>query len=194
LIKKRTSLHPLQQHIHEIVTLSQEEFDGVLHYFERMKRRKFQYIVQEGELTNKEFWVVKGCLKSSFIDESGKEYIVQFAMENWWVTDYGAFENRTLAKLSIDCLEDCDLLYITYENKEKLMSEMPKMQEFWARKTKKGYIALQERILSLLKSSAKERYELLFKQYPELFQRISKKTIAAYLGVSRETLSRLYRE
>ncbi|MGH1338127.1 MAG: Crp/Fnr family transcriptional regulator [Aureispira sp.] len=186
-------MHPLQQHIHEIIPLSQEEFDDVLSYFETMKRQKFQYIVQEGEPTNKEFWVIKGCLKSSFIDANGKEYIVQFAMENWWVTDYGAFENRTLAKLSIDCLENCDLLYITYENKERLMTAMPKMQQFWARKTKKGYIALQERILSLLKSSAKERYELLFKQYPELFQRISKKTLAAYLGVSRETLSRLYK-
>lgn len=187
-------MHPLQQHIQEIISLSHDEFDYVLKHFQTMKRRKHQFIVQEGELTHKEFWVVKGCLKSSFVDNNGKEYIVQFAMENWWVTDYGAFENKTEAKLSIDCLEECDLLYITYDNKEKLMQELPKMQLFWARKTKKGYIALQERILTLLKSSAKERYELLFRQYPELFQRISKKMIAAYLGVSRETLSRLYKE
>ncbi|WP_348637316.1 hypothetical protein [Aquimarina sp. 2201CG14-23] len=65
------------------------------------------------------------------------------------------------------------------------------MERFWAQKSKFGRIALQKRILSLLKNSAKERYDLLLEQYPQLFQRVSKKLIASYLGVSRETLSRL---
>jgi len=112
-------------------------------------------------------------------------------MESWWITDYESFVNQTNSKTSIDCIEDCELLYISFENRDKLTAQMHKMERFWAKKSKTGRIALQNRILSLLKNSTKERYDLLLKQYPNLFQRVSKKMIAAYLGVSRETLSRL---
>ena len=184
-------LHPLKTHIDEIVPLTNEEFDYVLSHFTAVNKRKHQFIVQEGELANKEFWVIKGCLKSYFFDDTGKEHILQFAMENWWVTDYDAFINQTTANISVDCIEDCELLYITYQNREKLTAEMHQMERFWAKKTKLGYIALQNRVLSLLKNTANERYNSLFKQYPHLFQRVPKKMIASYLGVSRETLSRL---
>ncbi|WP_196893871.1 Crp/Fnr family transcriptional regulator [Aureivirga marina] len=184
-------MHPLRKHIEEIVKLTDYEFEFILSHFETIKRRKHQFIVQEGEIVRKEFWVIKGCLKNYFLDENGKEHILQFAMENWWITDYESFTTQKESKIYIDCIEDCELLYISYENREKLTSEMHKMERFWAKKSKYGRIALQNRILSLLKNSTKEKYNLLLEQYPTLFQRVPKKMIAAYLGVSRETLSRL---
>ena len=183
--------HPLRTHIEEILPLTDEEFKFILEHFTPLKKRKHQFLVQEGDYVKKEFWVIKGCVKTYFYDDTGKEHILQFAMENWWTTDYEAFVNQSKAKTSIDCLEDCELLYITYENREKLTSELYKMEKFWAKKTKMSRIALQNRILSLLKNSAREKYDLLLKQYPLLFQRVPKKLIASYLGVSRETLSRL---
>ena len=185
------AIHPLRAHIEEIIPLSDEQFDHIMGHFRTIFKRKHQFIVQEGETVNKEFWVVKGCLKSSFFDNQGKEHIIQFAMENWWVTDYDAFTNRTKARFSVDCIEDCQLLYITFEDREKLSAEMHEMERFWARKTKFAYIAAQNRVLSLLRNTASERYDLLLHQYPKLFQRVPKKWIASYLGVSRETLSRL---
>ncbi|WP_024769869.1 Crp/Fnr family transcriptional regulator [Aquimarina macrocephali] len=184
-------LHPLKIHIDEIVPLTDKEFDYILGHFTAVNKRKNQFIIQEDDLVDKEFWVIKGCLKSYFFDNTGKEHILQFAMENWWVTDYDAFTNQKVANISVDCIEDCELLYITYQNREKLKAEMHKMERFWAKKTKLGYIALQNRILSLLKNTAKERHDMFFKKYPELFQRVPKRLIASYLGVSRETLSRL---
>ena len=184
-------IHPLRKHIEEIIELTDNEFNFVLSHFEPVKKRKHQYIVQEGEIVNKEFWVISGCLKSYFIDDNGKEHILQFGMENWWITDYESFVKQIPSKIYIDCIEDCEMLYISYQNREKLTSEMHKMERFWAKKSKMGRIALQNRILSLLKNSTKEQYNTLLEQYPKLFQRIPKKMIAAYLGVSRETLSRL---
>ncbi|MEL6836576.1 MAG: Crp/Fnr family transcriptional regulator [Bacteroidota bacterium] len=184
-------MHPLHQHINELVHLNDEEFAYVLEHFTPLRKRKYQYLVQEGEPTRREYWVVKGCLKSSYLDEKGKEHVLSFSMENWWVTDYKAFIHQTTAEVNVDCLEDCELLAITYENREKLTNEMHKMERFWAKKTKFGYAALQGRILSLLRDSAAERYDLLLNTYPQLAQRVSKKLIASYLGVTRETLSRL---
>lgn len=184
-------MHPLRKHIEEIISLTDEEFDFVLSHFTHIKKRKHQYILQKDEIASKEYWIIKGCLKSYFYDNDDKEHILQFGMENWWITDYESFVTQSKSKIYIDCIEDSELLYITFENREKLTAEMHKMERFWAKKSKYGRIALQNRILSLLKNSSKERYELLLKQYPKLFQRVPKKLIAAYLGVSRETLSRL---
>lgn len=184
-------MHPLRKHIEEIISLTDEEFEFVLGHFEKISKRKHQYLVQEGEIVKREYWVLSGCLKSYFLDETGKEHILQFGMENWWITDYESFVKQVPSKIYIDCIEDCDLLYINFENREKLTASMHKMERFWAKKSKMGRIALQNRILSLLKNSSKVRYQLLLEQYPSLFQRVPKKMIAAYLGVSRETLSRL---
>ncbi len=184
-------MHPLRQHIEEIIDLTDQEFDFILNHFEKVSKRKHQYLLQEGDIANKEYWIVKGCLKSYFIDDDGKEHILQFGMENWWITDYESFVKQIKSKTSIDCIEDSELLSISFENRDKLTAQMHKMERFWAKKSKIGRIALQNRVLSLLKNSAKERYDLLLEQYPRLFQRVPKKMIASYLGVSRETLSRL---
>ncbi len=188
----KNPIHPLYQHINEVVPMSESEFDSVLDFFTPLRREKHQYVIQEGEDVNREYWVIKGLLKSYVIDPNGKEYIVQFAMENWWITDYYAFLHHSKASMHIDCVEPSELLYISYENREKVRKEFPKMEAFWSHKTKFGYASLQNRILSLLQDPAKERYEKLIRQYPQLAQRVPKKYLAAYLGVSRETLSRLY--
>mgnify|MGYP003624904320 CR=1 FL=1 len=94
--------HPLRQHIEEVIGLTDEEFDFVLSHFEQINKRKHQYIIQEGEIVDKEYWIIKGCLKSYFVDHSGKEHILQFGMENWWITDYESFVMQTKSKTSID--------------------------------------------------------------------------------------------
>lgn len=91
----------------------------------------------------------------------------------------------------MDCLEDSETLYISLENREKLCAEMRKMEYFFRKKTTAGYVASQNRILSLISYNAKERYEYLLQQYPDLMQRVPKSLIASYLGITRETLSRL---
>ncbi|WP_420386377.1 Crp/Fnr family transcriptional regulator [Roseivirga sp.] len=185
-------MHPLRVHIEELIPLTDEEFEFILSHFEPIKRRKHQYLVQEGELVNKEFWIIKGCVRSSVLSDDGKEHILQFGMENWWITDYESFVKRTPSKISIDCLEDTELFAISHSNREKLTAEMHKMERFWAKKSKLGRISLQNRLLSMMTQSAQERYEQLLEQYPQLLQRVPKKYIASYLGVSRETLSRFH--
>jgi CRP-like cAMP-binding protein len=124
------------------------------------------------------------------MDQNGKEHIVQFGLQNWWISDYQAYFSSQKASLNIDCVEDSQVLELTLENREKLCAEMHAMEHFFRVKTTNGYIALQQRILSMLNNNPQERYNLLLSQNPSLFQKVPKKLIASYLGVSRETLSR----
>jgi cyclic nucleotide-binding protein len=186
------NIHLLRSHIEKIIALSDEEFDFIASFFVEQSFKKHQFLVQEGILVTNEYWVAHGLLKASQIDLSGKEHILQFAMEDWWVTDYQAFFQQKEASLDVICLEDTKALAISYENKEKLCTELPKMSTFWRKKSNMGYAAQQRRILSLLSSDARTRYEQFLELYPSLLQRLPKSLIASYLGVSRETLSRLY--
>lgn len=181
----------LRDHIGSIVSVTDEEIDRIATYFKPILVPKKTMLLTCGELVSKEFLVVRGCMKSFMLDEDDKEYIIQFALENWWISDYPAYYSKTRSTISVQALEHCLVLELTADNKEKLVQTFPQMLAFFGQKSFGGFIAAQKRVLSLMKNSAKEKYELLLSQYPELFQRVSKTMIAHYLGVSRETLSRL---
>jgi|SRR5450432_568310 len=172
--------------------ISQDELTFVLQHFSAKKFRKGEFIIKEGEYVRYDYFVGKGCLKAYALDDNGKESILQFAVEDWWISDYKAFWNETPASLSVDCLEDCELFVITLADREKLCKEIHAIENYFRKKSSAGYVALQQRILSLIKLNASERYELFIKQYPDLLQRLPKQLIAGYLGVSRETLSRMH--
>jgi CRP-like cAMP-binding protein len=183
--------HPLRKQIEEIVKLTDDEFDFVLQHFQKKSFKKHQIILHEGDYATFDFFVVKGLMRVTKLDFDGKEHILQFGMENWWITDAEAFHYKTISTLIVDCLENTETLSLTLENKEKLSKELPKMQTFFLKKTTNGYIALQKRILCFLSSNANDRYHNLLLLYPGLIQRVPKAMIASYLGVTRETLSRL---
>lgn len=180
----------LRQHFEKITPLTDQEFDYILSHFTTKKLKKHQFLVQEGSTAQHDYFVVKGLLKAYHINQDGKEHILQFAMEDWWITDYQAYFMQLPATLNIDCIEDVEVLCLSLQNRDKICADLHKIEHFFRKKSNFGYIALQGRILSLLNSNAKERYEQLLHQYPLLFQRVPKALIAAYLGVSRETLSR----
>lgn len=181
----------LRDHIEKITPLSDAEFEYLLSHFTVRHFKKHQFLLQVDDVVHNDFFVVKGLLKLYHTDADGKDHILQFAMEDWWICDYQAYFNQTPATLSIDCIEAVEVLCLSLQNRDKLCAELHKIEHFFRRKSNGGYIALQRRVLSLLNNNAKERYEQLLAQYPTLFQRVPKTLIAAFLGVSRETLSRL---
>jgi CRP-like cAMP-binding protein len=93
--------------------------------------------------------------------------------------------------MSLQCLEDTDVCCLSLEDYQKVCAGLQKMERFFLTKSNAGHIGSQQRILSFLTSSAKERYQQLLKRYPSLIHRVPKTQLASYLGVSRETLSRL---
>ncbi len=184
----------LFRHINKIVPLDEAEFEAVTPYFEKAVYSKGQQLFQPGDHVNYEYFVLKGCLKAYWLTDELKMHILQFAMPEWWTTDYKAHYNRTEATMYLDCMEDSEVLCLTHDKREEMCGQFPNMQYFFRQRTNRGYVALQQRILSLLNNNAKERYEQMLVMYPQLFQKVPKSLIASYLGVTRETLSRLYND
>ncbi|RFZ81853.1 Crp/Fnr family transcriptional regulator [Mucilaginibacter terrenus] len=182
----------LRKHIEEIVKLTDDEFERVKSFFTSRRVKKHQYLIQGGDAASYEYLILTGVFRMFYLDEDGKEYIVQFAGENWWMTDYQAYFGDKTATLHMLCMADAEVLCTTLNGRETMAAEFHKMEHFFRVKLTNGYVALQRRVLSLLSGTPQQRYEEFGKLYPQLMQKIPKKYIAEYLGVSRETLSRLY--
>ncbi|MEJ1237394.1 Crp/Fnr family transcriptional regulator [Chryseolinea sp. T2] len=184
----------LKAHLSQIITLTEAEFDYCFSHFKLLSFQKGQTLITAGDHVESEYFVVSGCLKSFYINEDMKMFILQFAMKNWWTADYAALYNETPATISVDCVLDAEVLSITNREREKLCKEIHAIEHFFRWRTNKGYVATQKRLLSMMNNNVRARYEELIKQYPDLHQLLPKTLIAAYLGVSRETLSRLYND
>lgn len=181
----------LKNHIEKIISLTDSEFEFVASLFTSKIYKKGQFIFHEGEYLTKNFFVYRGLVKLVFNDSDAREHIVSFAMEDWWETDFEAFYTHKKTTMSFICLEDTDVLFITYDDYKHLCNALPKMEHFFLEKAYFGFIAAQKRILSALTLNTAERYRQLIERYPNLIQRVPKSQLAAYLGVSRETLSRI---
>ncbi|WP_277012062.1 Crp/Fnr family transcriptional regulator [Flavobacterium lindanitolerans] len=182
----------LKQHIAKTASLSEEEFEHFFSHFKVESFKKGEVVINEGDDVEKEYFVLSGCLKAFFMNDNIKMHILQFTMPTWWTSDYAALYNKTKATITIDCISDAEVLSITNEAREKICRELHQAEYFFRWRTNKGYVAAQKRLLSFMNNDAKTRYEELLALYPALYNMVPKHLIAAYLGVSRETLSRLY--
>jgi CRP-like cAMP-binding protein len=182
----------LKEHITKSVELTDAQFDGFYACFKRESFRKGQTIIREGDSVTREYFVLSGCLKTYFLNDELKMTILQFAMPTWWASDYMALYNHCKAAVIVDCVANAEVLSISAEDRERMCHEIEAIGHFFRWRTNRGFAALQKRLLSFMTNDTKQRYEDLLAQYPTLFQLVPKHLIASYLGVSRETVSRLY--
>jgi CRP-like cAMP-binding protein len=182
----------LRRQLEEHVDVTDEEFKTISTYFKKLTFRKRQFCVVEGQPARYDFFVLSGLLMAyNYSPDTGKKTVLQFAWENWWISDYQSYFLNTPATLHVECYEDVELLAITLEDREKLCQHSAVANHFFRRKANAGYIALQARTMILLSLDARQRYKFLLDKYPELLQRVPKAYLASYLGVAREVLSRL---
>ncbi|SHN00543.1 Crp/Fnr family transcriptional regulator [Chitinophaga sp. CF418] len=181
----------LAVYLKEGAGLSDEELDLVRQVTIERKLRKRQYLLQEGYASIYNCFVAKGCLRLYRIGKDGAEHILKFAIENWWISDCESFSTGHPAQGTIDALEDSEVLLIKKEDFEALTRRIPKFQRFKERLDARNYDATQRRILSNISETAEERYLNFIKSYPQFYSRVPLHMVASFLGVTRETLSRV---
>lgn len=181
----------LIRNLGKYVNLSNEEVDIIQSLFTLKKFRKHQYILQEGDVSRFENFVCKGLTRTYEVDEKGQEHIVQFGPEDWWVGDLYSFLTDMPTAYNIDCLEDTKVLQISKPNLNLLYEKVPKMERHFRILIQNAFVSLTRRLSSTLSKSALERYEEFIKRYPHIEQRVPNHQIAAYLGITPQSLSRI---
>ena len=121
----------LRKHITSRVPLSDEEFDVCSKYFVPKKLKKNQFLLNEVDVCRYIGFVNSGCLREYKIDNKGTEHILQFAIEDWWVSDLHSFLSGLPANYNIDALQDFEILLLERSAREELLSSCPKMERFF---------------------------------------------------------------
>lgn len=184
-------VQPLLDYFARHIQLSSDEQQAIAARLTHRRYQKGQFIVQQGDVCKTENFITSGCVRTYFVDAEGTEHIVMFAIENWWTSDLGSFTTQTPADYNLQCLEDTQVIQITFEVLESLYADFPKLERFFRIILQKAYVASEKRILRNFSLPAKERYLLFRKHYPLIEQRVPQYMIASYLGITKEFLSKI---
>jgi len=155
---------------------------------------KGEYFVREGEVAKNAAFVCKGLLRSYIIDDKGKEHIIQFAPENWWISEKGPLTSSSPSSIFIDAIEDSEILQFDMQGHLTMMEKVPAYSSSFQTGMQKRSAAKDKRIIHSLAADAQERYNDFLETYPSIAQRIPQHMLASYLGITPETLSRLRRK
>lgn len=181
------------ENISRHIDLTEEEADYFISLLKQKTIRKRQFLLQSGEISRHETFVVKGLLRAYIIDKSGYEHVAMFASEGWWISDLYSFLTQSPGSQNIDALEDTEVLQIEKDDLERLYLEIPKFDRFFRILLQNAFVANQQRILASISLTAEEQYLAFVKKYPSLEQRVPQHQVASYLGITPETISRIRR-
>ena len=157
------------------------------------KLRKWQSLLHEGEVWRLQCFIASGCCRLYRFDEAGVDHTLRFAVENWWITDQESYRTETPSVYNIEALAGTTVITWTRESWQELQLAIPALKAFYEQLQARSYEASQRRIFSLISFSAEAKYLEFQQTYPLVFNRVPLHMVASYLGMSRETLSRLRR-
>ena len=173
-------------------TLSLDEKNIIQSAFEYRKFAKKQFFLKEGSVCLYTGFIIKGAVRHYSVDDNGGEHTLQFGLENWWVVDRDSYVNQKPSKYFIEAWEDTEMLVLPLP-KLNVILEIPAIKAMFWKMSENNQIASQKRLDDAISLSAVQRYENFQRLHPEIVQRFPLHHIASYLGIARETLSRIRR-
>ena len=187
--KQEMNFDLLISNISRHLSLTGEEIEFFTSLLRSKSLANGEFLLREGDVCKYESFVVKGCLKTYYLDEIGVEHIIDFSIEEWWADDLYSLLTQTPSRSNIKAIENTDVLQISKTDLELLYQKIPKFERFFRILFQNAYIAQREQINLALSASAQERYLLFVKKKPYAEKRFSQKDIASYLGVTPQFLS-----
>ncbi|HTF31182.1 MAG TPA: Crp/Fnr family transcriptional regulator [Flavitalea sp.] len=183
----------LINHINSYIStpLTTDEIELIGNILIHKKIKKRQFFLQEGQVCKYSAFIVKGAMRQYTVDDKGVEHIVRLFIENWWAVDRESFVMLTPSPYNIEACEDTEVLLATYSDSLAVFNKIPHLTE-WTRKLDENHaFAAQRRLSASISFSAEKRYFDFINAYPEFLQRFPQHMIASYLGITKETLSRI---
>ena len=176
------------------ITLSSKAEEYVVSIGKEKSVSKGDVLIRQGQAVKNTYFVKDGCIRAYCIDKNGKEHTLQFAIKNWWISDFMAIYNNELSTLTIECITDSNIIEFNAEKLNGIYSIFPEFEAFQRKNLERHVVSLHKRILNQLQLTALERYSMFLEQYPDIEQHTPNFHIASYLGITQQSLSRIRAE
>lgn len=193
-MNKETDVFGFQTYLMKTATLNIDEALQITSGMIRKNYKKGDILLKEGDTCKHSFFVEKGLLRSYMLDESGKEHVIQFAPEDWFIVDRSSVYFNDPSESYIEAIEDTDVVLVSEDFICNASEASAVFSRFKDKLLHNHIRQMQKRINLLLSATAEKRYLSFIEMYPDLLLRVPQWMIASYLGITPESLSRVRKE
>lgn len=178
-------------HLRGKTDFTESELLDFASFFKRTQIKKRQFIIQPDFTAKYRNYVVQGAFRAYVVGDFGEEHTIQFAVEDWWISDYNSYIFQQPASMFVVALEDSIVLQIDYESEQKLKAKAHKYETFFRAMAERSFAGLQRRLISNLTKTAEERFTEFETKYPNIANRVPQYALASFLGMTTQYLSKL---
>jgi CRP-like cAMP-binding protein len=181
----------LKSYFREITEINEEKLASLSPYFKEKVVKKNEFLLCEGEVCKFNYFVISGCLRLYSLNKDGLENTRYIAFEGKFATSFTSLITGQPSIEYIQSLEKSTVLAINKEDFFQLVENEPAVNKIYRHILESAYITTQKRIYDLQGADSLNRLKWLLDQQPYVFNRLSNKVIASYLGITPYTLSRM---
>lgn len=171
--------------------MSAEELEILAGEFKIRRVKKKQFIIQPEFVAKYRTYVLEGAFRAYVIDEKGNDHTIQFAIEDWWISDYNSYIYQSPATMFVVALEDSTVLQIDYQSEQRLKASSHHFETLFRMMAEKSAAFYARRIISSLTQNAEQRYNEFLEKFPKVAQRLPQYALASYLNMTTEFLSKI---
>lgn len=184
----------LFSYIAQTLELPESDKDICRTYFKPISLAKGSIVSVSGQIPQHHNFIVSGHLRNFHINDKGEEVTVDLNDGPRFFTSYHHFAQQTVSHETIECLTDCELLQIPFEDVLRSAAEGTSQQDYTIKILEQILEEEKNRINDMAVLTAEQRYQKLAHQKPNIIKHVPQKYIASYLGIKPESLSRIRRE
>lgn len=178
-------------HINKHVSLTPAEEEMLTASLVIRDVKKKEHLLREGEICTENYFIIKGCFRMYINTVKGVEQVIQFGIENWWITDYAGFKSGLPSGFYVQAVENSQVVVLSKKVEEELFLKIPKLERYFRIIAEKAYSAQLMRIHYIFNLTGEEQYNLMNSRFPEFVQRVPQYMLASFLGITPEFLSKL---
>jgi CRP-like cAMP-binding protein len=171
--------------------ISEEAFADIIPFCTVKKIARKQLLLMEGEVCTFFAFLSKGCLRTFISNNDSSEFIVSFAIENYWVEDRESLYTGRPSRFNIGAIEDSEIVTIDKHDFELIINRLPAFADLINIELRRQFRTSQIRINAAVNYTAEKKYQKFLKNHPEFVLRVPQNMLASYLGITSETLSRV---